>query len=85
MNSIPVEAILLPDELSQQGDERIAWRLNSDSTVEAITVIPLGFSQSNFIDVSGPLNEGDQIVVAGMSYLKTGLAVNVRQKEGATK
>lgn len=85
VNKVPVEAVLFPDGLSAQGNELIVWRVNDDSTVEAIPVISSGFNKSKFIDVSGALNEGDQIVVAGMMYLKNGITVNVRPQRGSTK
>ncbi|OUS24720.1 hypothetical protein A9Q98_13425 [Thalassotalea sp. 42_200_T64] len=85
INSVPVEAVLLPDKLTTVTKELIVWRVISDSTVESIKVTPGGFSSSSFIDVIGPLNEGDEIVVAGMMYLQDGLAVDVLQQEGKAK
>ncbi len=85
MNSVPVTAIVFSDEIISEDKELYVWRVSSDSTVESIPVTTEGFSNSSFIDVGGSLNEGDEIVVAGMMYLQNGLAVDVLRPEGNTK
>ncbi len=84
-NTVPVEAVLLPDENNINSGELVVWRVKADSTVESVSVKQEGFKNSALMDVSGPLKEGDQIVVAGMNYLQNGLAVNVRETRELAK
>ena len=85
INAVPIESVLLPDNISPNSGELLVWRVNKDSTVESVRVKSEGLSDSTFMNVLGDLHEGDQVVISGMMYLQDGLSVNVRQPRGTAK
>lgn len=85
INSVPVEAISLPDHINVQGNKSIVWRLTEGGEVESVEVESQGLDSHSHMEVVGPLNPGDLIVYKGLSYLKDGLKVNVYQQEEASE
>ncbi|MDR2232681.1 MAG: efflux RND transporter periplasmic adaptor subunit [Tannerella sp.] len=76
-----VEHIVVPDVavVRQEGvNDRYVYVLNTDNTV-IYTKVTLGKRLGNLYEILSGLNEGDQVVVAGLTRLVDGAAVKVVQ------
>ena len=67
------------DALVLREEAIYVFRVNEDSTVERIIVRP-GIGQGEMIEVIGPLNEGDSIVIRGAERLRPGQTVDVQTR-----
>lgn len=76
--NIPIEAIFNAGGL--QRENMYVWVLNEDSTVRKQKVVT-GKAIQDHIQVTDGLMGSDQIVVAGISRLRDGMAVKVIQQE----
>lgn len=78
--SVPVEAVLLPDNENSEGLERIVWRVLPNNTVEPVTVKAQSLANLTALNVSGALKEGDVIITQGMTYLTKGMEVKIKNQ-----
>lgn len=75
-------SIVIPDSgvVKQQGSgQKSVYVLNADNTVSS-RIITLGRHQNGEYEILSGLNEGEQVVVKGISSLKDGAEVNVINK-----
>ncbi len=76
--SVPRDALVL------RRDGRFIYRLAEDGTAERIEV-NTGFAMGEFIQVSGALQSGDQVIVNGAERLRPGQSVKVTNPAGTDK
>lgn len=75
-------SIVIPDSgvVKQQGSgQKSVYVLNADNTVSS-RIVTLGRHQNGEYEILSGLNEGEQVVVKGISSLKDGAEVNVINK-----
>ncbi|MCC5854256.1 MAG: efflux RND transporter periplasmic adaptor subunit [Idiomarina sp.] len=60
-------------------NEHFVYRINEDSRVEMVTV-SVGRRQPGWVEITGGLEEGEQIVVEGVIRVRDGLPVNVVER-----
>lgn len=78
--NIPIEAITNPDGEMLDRENKFVWVLNADNTVTKTKVVTGRISFEN-IQVFDGLEQGQKIVVAGLSRLADGMEVSPIEKE----
>ncbi|WP_270019588.1 efflux RND transporter periplasmic adaptor subunit [Vibrio sp. LaRot3] len=76
---IPIEAMFNADGDDIDRANKFVWVLNQDSTVSK-TKIVVGAASQNSIQVLSGLDQGQQIVIAGISRLRDGMRVALAQE-----
>lgn len=77
VTNIHEQAIRIPKKaLVYDNDQIFVFRLGDERTVERLAVVP-ALEDTEFMEPSGNLALGDQIVVAGQSGLKDGAKVRL--------
>ena len=77
VTAVDERALRIPKKaLIYDNDQIFVFRLSDDRTVERIVVTPV-LEDADFVEPSGGLSLGDQIVVAGQSGLKDGSKVRL--------
>ena len=78
-NSEPRELVAIPrDGLVLRGSIIYVMRVNSDNTVEKITV-ETGIGLGGFVEVIGNVEQGDRIITRGGERIKAGQAVTIAE------
>ncbi|MDH3902972.1 MAG: efflux RND transporter periplasmic adaptor subunit [Xanthomonadales bacterium] len=78
-NSEPRELVAIPrDGLVLRGSNIYVMRVNSDNTVEKITV-ETGIGLGGFVEVIGNVEQGDRIITRGGERIKAGQAVTIAE------
>ncbi len=76
-SSEPRELVAIPrDGLVLRGDNIYVMRVNSDNTVEKITV-ETGIGLGGFVEVIGDVNQGDRIITRGGERVQAGQVVSI--------
>ncbi len=76
--ALPQDVLTVPrDALVLRRGSSHLFKLNNDSMAEQVFV-QLGIASGDFIQVSGDLNNGDQVVIRGNERLRPGMAVSVK-------
>ena len=78
-NSEPRELVAIPrDGLVLRGSDIYVMRVNSDNTVEKITV-ETGIGLGGFVEVIGNVEQGDRIITRGGERIQAGQAVTIAE------
>ncbi|MDX2427080.1 MAG: efflux RND transporter periplasmic adaptor subunit [Xanthomonadales bacterium] len=78
-NSEPRELVAIPrDGLVLRGNTIYVMRVNSDDTVEKVTV-ETGIGLGGFVEVIGNVEQGDRIITRGGERIKAGQAVTISE------
>ena len=78
-NSEPRELVAIPrDGLVLRGNNIYVMRVNSDNTVEKITV-ETGIGLGGFVEVIGNVEQGDRIITRGGERIQAGQAVTISE------
>ena len=78
-NSEPRELVAIPrDGLVLRGSTIYVMRVNSDNTVEKITV-ETGIGLGGFVEVIGNVEQGDRIITRGGERIQAGQAVTIAE------
>jgi RND family efflux transporter MFP subunit len=78
-NSEPRELVAIPrDGLVLRGNNIYVMRVNSDNTVEKITV-ETGIGLGGFVEVIGNVEQGDRIITRGGERIQAGQAVTIAE------
>lgn len=78
-NSEPRELVAIPrDGLVLRGSNIYVMRVNSDNTVEKVTV-ETGIGLGGFVEVIGNVEQGDRIITRGGERIKAGQAVTIAE------
>jgi len=78
---LPVEAVFASEDESLESNERFVWKY--DPTTQQVTRVPVtvGELTSNGVVVTSGLTQGEQVVAAGVHFLKEGQKVRPMIKE----
>ena len=78
-NSEPRELVAIPrDGLVLRGNNIYVMRVNSDNTVEKVTV-ETGIGLGGFVEVIGNVEQGDRIITRGGERIQAGQAVTIAE------
>jgi len=78
-NSEPRELVAIPrDGLVLRGNNIYVMRVNSDNTVEKVTV-ETGIGLGGFVEVIGNVEQGDRIITRGGERIQAGQAVTISE------
>ena len=78
-NSEPRELVAIPrDGLVLRGSNIYVMRVNSDNTVEKVTV-ETGIGLGGFVEIIGKVEQGDRIITRGGERIKSGQAVTIAE------
>ena len=78
-NSEPRELVAIPrDGLVLRGSNIYVMRVNSDNTVEKVTV-ETGIGLGGFVEIIGKVEQGDRIITRGGERIKAGQAVTIAE------
>lgn len=74
MFKVPADAIF-----SDASKNTFVWKINAEKRLEKVQVQPVDFD-SNFVMIDNGLESGDQIVIAGVNFLREGMLVTDYKK-----
>ena len=78
---LPVEAVFAAEDAPVGSEARFVWKYDPDSQQVSRTAVTVGELTSNGIVVASGLAQGDQVVAAGVHFLKEGQKVRPMVKE----
>ncbi|WP_455207050.1 efflux RND transporter periplasmic adaptor subunit [Kaarinaea lacus] len=78
---LPVEAVFAAEDQPVNSEERYVWKYNPESQQVSRAAVTVGDLTSNGIIVASGLSQGEQVVAAGVHFLKEGQKVRPMVKE----
>jgi len=78
---VPVEAVFMDESEPVDSENRSVWVYNSDTHRLSKRAVTIGELQGDTLQVTSGLNEGEQIVAAGVHAIKEGMEVRPWVKE----
>jgi len=78
---VPVEAVFSPEDKPLKSQSYQVWKVNSDTMQTQATPVSIGQINSQGIEITAGLNAGDQIIIAGVNFIKEGQTVKPWIKE----
>jgi hypothetical protein len=76
------DVVMVPEEaLLQRADGMMVYRIVETNRVQKVR-IETGVFADGWVEVRGPIGEGDQVVVRGQSGLVDGGVVSIRSRDG---
>jgi len=78
---IPVEAVFSPENKKLKTRTHMVWKVNNDTMQVQGTQVNIGQINSQGIEIISGLQSGDQIITAGVNFIKEGQTVKPWIKE----
>lgn len=78
---LPVEAVFAAEDQPIHSDQRYVWKYDPATQQVSRTAVTVGELTSNGILVTGGLSQGEQVVAAGVHFLKEGQKVRPMVRE----
>lgn len=81
MITIPVEAVFSPEDKKLKTRTHMVWQVNPDTMQAHGTEVNIGQINSQGIEIVSGLQSGDQIITAGVNFIKEGQTIKPWIKE----
>jgi len=78
---IPVEAVFSPENKELKTRTHMVWKIDTDTMQAKGTKVSVGQINSQGIEITSGLQSGDQIITAGVNFIKEGQTVKPWIKE----
>jgi len=78
---VPVEAVFSPEDTSLKSKSHMVWKVDSETMQTQATTVSIGQINSQGIEITAGLNSGDQVIIAGVNFIKEGQKVKPWVKE----
>lgn len=78
---VPVEAVFSPEDKSLNSKIYMVWKINKDTMEAQQTQVSIGQINSQGIEIHSGLKSDDQIITAGVNFIKEGQKVKPWVKE----
>lgn len=78
---VPVEAVFSPEDKELKSKTYMVWKVNTESMQSHGTQVIIGQINSQGIEIKSGLQPGDQIITAGVNFIKEGQKVKPWIKE----
>jgi multidrug efflux pump subunit AcrA (membrane-fusion protein) len=78
---LPVEAVFAAEDQPLNSEERFVWKYNPDTQQVTRATVKVGELTTNGIIVTEGLSQGEQVVAAGVHFLKEGQKVRPMVRE----
>jgi RND family efflux transporter MFP subunit len=78
---VPVEAVFAPEDKNLKSKTHMVWKVDSATMQTQSTQVSIGQINSQGIEIKSGLQSGDQIIVAGVNFIKEGQKVKPWIKE----
>jgi len=78
---VPVEAVFSPEDKSLKSKIRMVWKVDNKTMQTHATEVSIGQINSQGLEITSGLQSGDQIITAGVNFIKEGQTVKPWVKE----
>jgi len=78
---VPVEAVFSPENKSLKSKIRMVWKVDHKTMQTHATEVSIGQINSQGLEITSGLQSGDQIITAGVNFIKEGQTVKPWVKE----
>ncbi len=78
---VPVEAVFSPEDSALKSRSYMVWKVNKNTMQAQRTQVSVGQINSLAIEITSGLQSGDQIITAGVNFIKEGQKVKPWVKE----
>ncbi|RDH84639.1 MAG: efflux RND transporter periplasmic adaptor subunit [endosymbiont of Galathealinum brachiosum] len=78
---IPIEAVYSPENDNLKSRSYQVWKLDNDTMKTQATKVTIGQITSSGIEITSGLTSGDQVITAGVNFIKEGQTVKPWVKE----
>jgi RND family efflux transporter MFP subunit len=78
---VPVEAVFVDDETPLADNQRFVWKVDHQTMTVHKVPVTVGSIREQGIEIISGVNVGDDIVSAGVHYLKEGMKVRAWERE----
>jgi len=78
---VPVEAVFSPEDKSLKSKTHLVWKVDPETMQTQATEVSIGQLSGQGLEITSGLQSGDQIITAGVNYIKEGQTVKPWVKE----